>query len=130
MNRIYKENINKFLLGDLDLSNGIYIDLILSYQDNFNRVMYSDIPIGEKLGSPVHIPLVIANGIASGDSNPNNRIAVFSVSDTVDLYGSVVYLFSGELLFYIDFGDIRHSSDGVFRIVYPKDLIILNPREF
>jgi hypothetical protein len=129
MNHIYAKTLPKLLNGAIAFNNGIRIDLLIQNQVGFDYEYYHDIPASNRLGLPVSVPLTVNNGVASADPNPNNRIALFATPESTDLYGAVVYLPSGELLFYIEFGDIRHSKDGAFRLMYPCDLITLRVRE-
>ncbi len=125
MNHIYAKTLPKLLSGSLNFANGLIFDLIVENQPRFDKEFISDIPLSNRLNLPVTVPLSISEGVASANPDPKVRQARFATSDDTTLYGVVAYLPSGELLFYCEFGDIRHAKDGLFTFVYPRDLVTL-----
>ena len=129
MNHIYAKTLPKLLTGAISFSGGLLFDLIVENQTGYDKEFISDIPLSNRLNLPVTVPLTIENGVASANPDPNKRLAKFATADETTLYGIVAYLPTGELMFYCEFGNIRHAKDGLFTFVYPRDLITLRVRE-
>jgi hypothetical protein len=128
----FRSGLKRIAAGQVVLPAGINLDLLIGVIADANAVETVGDIASLLLGQPKNIPLAVheeEDYIQYYTTiEAEHRHLIYAVADAIDIQGMVGYSSTGDLLFFVDFGGIKHSQEGAFNVGFPETLLYMRAR--